>query len=287
MIKPNQINTILCLFIFSLFSSLSHAHARYILPSHTILSGQAPQYVTLSASISNDIFHPDKPFGNNGGGTVNSFLDAIFQFVNPTITMPNGSVSDDILWRAYARQSVADLKLEQSGTYKVSMVQSPTPLTTFTNAEGEKSRQFGNQKPIPAGATDIIHHTVHSRVETYITHNAPSQAALKGTGEGLELIPHTHPNDLFVGEPAQFQLQLDGKHLPQGVKVALTREGTRHRNQREIKEFTTDAEGNITVDFEQAGFYLLEVEHTEPGLPESDVKFRHHSLYLTLEVSPE
>jgi hypothetical protein len=287
MLKPNQLTTVFCFCIFSLFSSLGYAHARYILPSHTILSGQAPQYVTLSASISNDIFHPDKPLGNNGGGVVNPFLQGIFQFIKPTITLPDGSLSDNILWQAYARQSVADLKLEQSGTYKISFIQSPTPLTTFTNAEGEKSRQFGEQVPMPSGATDIVRHTVHSRVETYITHNAPSEAALKASGQGLEVLPLTHPNDLFVGEPAQFQLLLNGKHLPQGIEVELTREGTRHRNQRGIQHLTTDPQGNVTVDFDQAGFYLLEVEYTEPGLPDSGIKFQHHSLYLTLEVSPE
>jgi Domain of unknown function (DUF4198) len=287
MIKPTTFAAIFSLCMFSLFTNLTHAHGRYILPSHTLLSGKDPQDVTLSASISNDIFHPDKPLGNNGGGKVNTFLESIFQQLQATITMPDGSQSEDIHWRAYARQSLADIKLEQSGTYKISFHQSATPLTTFKTADGEKSRVFGNNTPLPTGATDVIHHTVASRVETYISHNAPNQNALKSTGQGLELIPHTHPNDLFVGEDAEFQLLLDGKPVSKGTLVNLTREGTRHRNQRETAKIETDGQGRFQTNFTQSGFYLLEIEFTAPGQPGSEISFHHHSLYVTLEVYPE
>lgn len=287
MIKPAMFTAILSLLIGILYANQVYAHGRYILPSHTLLSGKEPQYVTLSASITNDIFHPDKPLGNNGGGKVNPFLTSIFQQLQATITLPDGSQSEDIHWHAYARQSISDIKLEKTGTYKVSFYQPPTPLTTFKNAAGEESRIFGNSTPLPQGATDITYHTVASRVETYISHNTPNKNAFNATGQGLELIPRTHPNDLFVGETAMFQLLLNGKQLPKNTQVTLTREGTRHRNQRETIKITTDQRGSFNINFKQSGFYLLEVEYTEPGRPGSDVKFHHHSLYLTLEIYPE
>lgn len=288
MIKTTYFTAILSFSILSsLLSNLTYAHGRYILPSHTLLSGKEPQYVTLSASISNDVFHPDKPLGNNGGGKVNSFLDGIFRQIEAAIIMPDGSKSDGIHWRAYARQSLADIKLEESGTYKIFFRQPTTLLTTFKKSDGEESRMFGNDTPLPKGATDIVHHTIASQVETYISHNAPNQNALKSTGKGLELIAHTHPNDLFVKEDTDFQLVLDGKPVPEGTLVNLTKEGTRHRNQRETTKIKTDSKGHFQINFTHPGFYLLDVEITAPGKPEEKVSFHHHSLYVTLEVYPE
>ena len=173
--KPIYIKVILSFCLLGLASNLTYAHGRYILPSHTLLSGKEPQYVTLSASISNDIFHPDKPLGNNGGGKVNAFLEGIFRQIETTITMPDGSQSNEIYWRAYARQSLADIKLEESGTYKVFFRQPTTSLITFKKPNGEESRILGNSMPLPEGATDVVYHTIASQVETYISHNSPNQ----------------------------------------------------------------------------------------------------------------
>ncbi len=54
---------LMCTLILSLYSLGANAHGRWIVPSHTILSGENPEYVSLDFSISNDIFHPDIPYG--------------------------------------------------------------------------------------------------------------------------------------------------------------------------------------------------------------------------------
>ncbi len=274
-------------FIFLTQSAPLFAHGRYILPSHTQLSGEDVKQVTLVASISNDVFHPDKPLGNNGGGEVNSFLANIFKTLKASVTLPNGTVNNAIEWQAFARQSITDITIDKPGTYRMSLVQPQTPLVTFKKPDGAPSRFFGNQQTLPQGATDVVYHTVASRTETFITHNTPNRAALNSVGAGLELAGETHPNDLFVGETAQLQLILDGKPLKEPAAVHITRDGTRHRNQRNTLERQTDASGNFSVIFEQAGMYLLEVEHTRKGAKNSGIDFHHNTLYLTLEVFPE
>lgn len=274
-------------FILLAHSALLQAHGRYILPSHTQLSGEEAKYVTLLASISNDVFHPDKPLGNNGGGEVNAFLDNLFKALEVSITNPDGSVSNAIQWQAFHRQSISDLIIDKSGTYRISLVQPPTSLVTFKNSDGTPSRIFGKAQGLPTGATDIVYRTTASRTETFITRNAPTSAALRSTGSGLELMGETHPNDLFVGEPVRFQLFLNGKPLSDRTFVHITRDGTRHRNQRNTLESETDTSGNFTVIFEQAGMYLLEVNHTNKGAKNSGIDFHHNTLYVTLEVFPE
>lgn len=274
-------------FIFLAYSASLQAHGRYILPSHTQLSGEEERQLTLLASISNDIFHPDKPLGNNGGGDVNSFLSTIFKTLSASVTNPDGIKNNTIKWQAFSRQSIADITIDKPGTYRISLVQEPTAFTTFKKADGTPSRFFGDEQALPLGATDVVYHTTASRTETFITHNSPNTAALKTTGSGLELMGETHPNDLFVGEAANFQLFLDGKPIEKSVTVKLTRDGTKHRNQRKTLESETASSGLFSVTFEEAGMYMLEVEHSQAGAKTSGIDFHHYALYITLEVFPE
>ncbi|GGZ96871.1 ABC transporter permease [Arenicella chitinivorans] len=263
------------------------AHGRYVLPSHTLLSGEEPQSVTLNASITNDIFHPDKPLGNNGGGSANPFLLKIFSHVTPYITGPDGKTQEVIELTAFTRQSTGDVTLKEDGTYRVTIEQTPTQMIYFKNADGSPNRIIGERSALPPGATDIEAHLISARVETFITNNAPTPLAKHASGSGIEIGGTAHPNDLFVGEPATFQLLLDGQPLTAGVDAHLEFGGTRHRNERNTQAFTTNEAGEITVEFAQAGFYLLEVEVSAPAPKTDKVKARHHSLYLTLEVFPQ
>jgi hypothetical protein len=268
-------------------SAMLNAHGRYILPSHTQLSGEDVQHVTLLASISNDFFHPDMPLMNNGGGQVNDFLAGVFKYIEPSVTLPDGSIDKDLQWHAFSRQSIADVSLDLSGTYRVSLVQKPMPLITFKTEDGSAARVFGSKDKVPAGATDIVYRVTTSRVDTFITHNNASLVALKATGSGLEMTGETHPNDLFVGETAHFQLLLNGEPVDEKTEVNITHGGTRYRNQRNIMKKETGSLGKFDVVFAQAGMYLLEVELTTKGSQGSGVDFNHDSLYVTLEVFPE
>ena len=43
-------------------SGYAQAHARWLMPSHTSLSGEKTHYVMIDASISNELFSPDKAY---------------------------------------------------------------------------------------------------------------------------------------------------------------------------------------------------------------------------------
>ena len=278
---------LLALFALTLTNTAVQAHGRYVLPSHTLLSGEAPQSVTLNASITNDIFHPDKPLGNNGGGTANPFLLNIFSHLNSFITAPDGKTHTPIELHAFTRQSTGDVTLTDSGTYRVSIEQKPTLMLTFKNADGSPNRLFGSRDQLPEGATDVKAHLINSRVETFISNNTPTPLAKHVIGKGIELAGSAHPNDLFVGEAVNFTLLLDGKPMSAGVSAHLEYEGTRHRNQRNTQEIVTTEDGQITLNFDAAGFYLLEVDVSTPVPEDTDIDMQHSSLYLTFEVFPQ
>jgi len=278
-------------FILALcFGVTTFAHDRFILPSHTILSGDPTETVpsvTLTASISNDIFHPDKPLGDDGTGELNPFLKQLFDNMQYLVVHPDGRVETGMKWNAFGRMSIADLTLKTEGTYRIIQRQGETFLTMFTNAEGHKDRRFGASPNLPEGATHIKKVTFEMNVVCFISLNSPNKKALMPIGKGLELGGPSHPNDLFVGENNSFQLTLDGKTLSEPASVVLIPGGTRHRNDRNRLELQTQPDGRFNVTLKKSGFYLLHAEVSRE--PEKPSKFssQSYSLFATLEVFPE
>ena len=287
--KANQrkISQGISVLLVSLLLSLEvMAHERFILPSHTMLSGDKAQSVSFISSISNAIFHADKPLGDNGKGIVPEDLAPLFKQLRPIVIGPDG-VSDTMSWQAYSRFSAADTSLQLAGTYRIALVQSDVPMTTFIKSDGNKGRFFGSQGKVPEGASNIVRRTTASRVETYVSFNEPNNAALKSTGEGLELAGETHPNDLFVDEVINFQLTYQGKSLTKATRVKVVQGATRHRNQRDEHLIETDPQGNFSLTLTKAGFYLLSADIDVKGKDGSGFDIHHYSLYATLEVFPQ
>ena len=263
------------------------AHDRYLLPTHTVLSKQGAETISLTASISNDLFHPDMPLGDNGRGTTPPELIPLFKALESVVVLPDGSTEQGPSWQAFSRLSVADFPVQSDGTYRIMLRQPDTPMTTFTKPDGTHGRIFGPNPKLPEGTQEIVRHTVSSRVETYITKNAPTRAALKPQGAGIELAGDSHPNDLFSGETAAFALLYNGQPLKQPATVRVIQGGTRHRNQRQAIEKTTNANGEFEILFPNAGFYHLSAEISEKAPDNPAVDVHHHSLFVTLEVFPE
>jgi len=272
---------------FTLASSLGFAHGRYILPTHTVLSTNGAESIGLISSISNDVYHADLPLGDNGKGTVPKDLENMFRSLKSILLQPDGVMVEGPSWQSFSRFSAADLTLEQAGTYRLSLVQPATAMTTFKHSDGSPGRVFGPNPKLPEGAKGTVYRMVSSRVETFISKNSPNRLALKPVAGGLALGGATHPNDLFVDERVSFSLTYDGQPLSAKTQVHLVREGTRHRNQRNEIKVKTDEFGHFSLVFSESGFYLLEAE-VEFEAGEGDaMDVYHHSLYVTLEVFPQ
>lgn len=279
-------NKNVCCVLGLVLSLVGLAHDRYMLPSHTILSGRDGQ-VSLIASISNDVFHPDMPLGDDGQSKVSPRLKTLFASLQSQVILPDGKQVKGSPWRAYHRFSAADQQLEMAGTYRLGLVQESTPMVTFKRADGQHGRLFGADATLPDGASDVHRTTTSSRVETFVTLDQPTTASWKPTGVGLELSGPSHPNDLFVNESISWRLTYDGKPVGKDVEVTLVREDTRHRNQREPIAAKTDADGAFQVRFNHPGFYLLKASLARPGEAGSGFEKHYYSLYVTVEVFPE
>lgn len=278
----------------------AHAHRSWMLPSATVLSGDAP-WVTVDAAVSNDIFYFEhfplqiegvgQPFVRPGAqppATANG-KPAPQPMQRPRanlqIQRPDGSLAQPQFGNTGRYRSTFDVELDQKGTWKLAIANQG--LFASYEENGERKRWSGKledvKTAIPAKADKLQVTQSSSRMEVFVTSGAPTEQVLTPAGKGLELAPVTHPNDLVYGEAARFVFLLDGKPAA-NVKVTLIREGIRYRDTLDEIELTTNDQGEFSVDWPQAGMYWMEAVSSMPVKDDSPVTQRRDSYTATLEV---
>ena len=249
----------------------AQAHTPWLLPSATVLPVKA--WVTVDAGISSDAF-----IANHNP----------LRLDNLVITAPDGSTVQPENALTGKFRSTFDVNLALPGTYRLSVLNSG--LNASYEVNGERKRWRGKAenlaKEIPADATKLEVSETHARVETFVTDGAKSLDALKPTGKGLELVPVTHPTDLFVGETATFKLLLDGAPAT-AQKVSVVRGGMRYRNQQNEIEATTDAAGAFTITWPEAGAYLLSAGANDDKVSAKPATQRRLTYTASFEVLPQ
>ena len=264
----------------ALLALSAHAHRPWLLPSATLVDGPAP-VVSIDAAISEDLFEFDSfPLA----------LDTL------RVTAPDGSaVATDTRTEA-KRRVTFDLKLAQKGTFRITGV-TDVAMASW-KAGGETKRWRGAPaalaKEVPADAQDLQVSRQLARSETFVTNETPGVVAAGVSGEGLELLPLTSPTDLSVGDNSRFRMLLDGKPYA-GADVTVIRGGNRYRYKMGEIALKTDAAGEFSVAWPEAGRYWLGVNHgVRPGGPGAAAQAsapagvtRRESYSATFEVLPK
>lgn len=247
------------------------AHKAWLMPSATVFS-ETGAWMTVDAAVSNDLFH---------------FNHVPLRLDNLHVTAPDGSAVEAQNPATGRYRSVFDLQLEQEGTYRLSVVNDG--LFARYTLDGEAKRWRGSpaelEGALPAGARDVVASQTLSRVETFVTVGAPSTEVFTPTGQGIELVPVTHPNDLYAGEPASFQLLLDGEPAS-GLTVEVVPGGTRYRDSQDGMTLTTDADGRFEVTWPAAGMYWMETGSSDGNTSLPQASERRLGYVATFEVLP-
>jgi hypothetical protein len=253
----------------ALLSLSAHAHRPWLLPSATLIDGPAP-VVSVDAAISEDLFEFD---------SFPLMLDTL------RVTAPDGSaVATDT--RTEARRRVSfDVKLTQKGTFRFTGV---TDVAMASWRVGGETRRWRGApaalaKEVPADAQDLQVSRQLTRAETFVTNETPSALPATVTGDGLELLPLTNPTDLSVGDATRFRMLLDGTPYA-GADVTVIRGGNRYRYRMGEIALKTDAAGEFSVAWPEAGRYWLGVNHG--GRPPGGGA-RRDSYTATFEVLPK
>lgn len=249
----------------------SHAHKAWLLPSSTVST--VDEWITVDGAISNSIFY---------------FDHAPMRLDNLAITAPDGSqlTPQNALTGKY--RSVFDLQLKQNGTYKVAVINNG--LFANYEEEGKRKRWRGTAEKfaseVPANAKNLQVSESMGRIETFVTAGKPTEGALKPANAGLELIPVTHPNDLYAGEASKFRFLVDGKPAAD-LDVLVQAGGTRYRNEQQEQKLKTDAAGELSVEWPTAGMYRLETSLQDQKTSVKQAKQRRLSYVATFEVLPQ
>lgn len=254
----------------------AQAHRAWILPSSTVLSGD-DRYVTFDAAVSNTIFFPDH---------VALGLDSV------TATAPDGAKVQLQNSAMGKYRSTFDIQLKGEGTYKVGLASSG--LRAFWKDEAGKRHMWpgrGQQADdaefagaVPKNAKELRVTQSSRRIETFVTLGAPSDAVLKPEGVGLELVPVTHPNDLYAGERADFKLMIDGEPARQ-AEVSFIPAGSRYRDSQDEIKVQADDAGLFSVTWPSAGQYFMEAEYQDDKA-RAPATMRRGSYAATFEVLP-
>lgn len=266
----------------SLVPAAAHAHRQWILPSATVLSGNAP-WVTFDAAASSEVFYFDTAPMRLADVTPPQGMPAM-PGANLRITTPDGmeTVAENTLTGRL--RSVFDLRLAQNGTYKITATNQGVFATYKLDGQAKRWRGAveNMSKEIPPNAQEVQVTETASRVEAFVTLGKPTESVFKTTGAGLELVPVTHPNNLFVGEKATFKVLLDGKPAPD-VEVEIVPGGNRYRFKLGDSVVRTGADGSFTASFADAGMYWVGMDIEDSNAKIAGAK-RRASYAVTLEV---
>lgn len=272
-------NSYLKLAVFAVAFSLpmaSQAHRAWILPAATVLSSDDP-WVTFDAAISNDIFHTD--FNAMNASTI-------------TVLAPDRSTLPLSNMHQGKHRTTFDLQLTLKGTYRIFTASQGLNATWEENgtrkrwpARGTTPTPEAFAAEVPKKADKLVVTQSSRRIETFVTAGTPSNEALAPSNLGLELVPVTHPNDLFAGEPAQFRFLIDGKPA-QGVKIEVMPGGMRYRNAQNAIEVVSGKDGTFSVTWPQAGQYYLEAEYEDEAAAKPATK-RRGTYAASFEVLPQ
>jgi hypothetical protein len=137
---------------------------------------------------------------------------------------------------------------------------------------------------VPAGAKTIEVQNIQT-AETYVSKGAPTEAALRTSGQGLELKPTTHPNSIYADEGFAFHLLIDGQPAA-NAPVSVYREGDTYDEHKIAAEAKTDASGAAKISFDRPGVYLLTTHYAAgPHTPDGPPPARTYVYSLTFEVT--
>lgn len=271
------LKTTLCTALVLCLPISAQAHRAWLLPSATVLSSD-DAWVSIDAAVSNDIFHADH---------------APMRAEGVVVTAPDGATLQVQNAMMGKYRSTFDVQLPQKGTYKIAVASSGLMARWETESgerkmwpgRGERANPADFDKMVPKKAKNLEVSQFSRRMETFVTSGSPTESVLKATKQGLELVPVTHPNDLFAGEVATFQFQMDGKPVA-GVKATIIPGGMRYRNDQAAIEVESDKKGNISVTWPQAGMYWLSANYRDDKA-KKPATVRAGSYVATFEVLPE
>lgn len=245
----------------ALVGGAAQAHSPYLLPNDFDATGR--DHVTVQASFTEHMFVPDIAMKSDDFHVVGP--DGARVAVTPV----------------YLRDlAVFEAPTPVDGTWRITSGQRVGRTAKAVFEKGEWVF-LDPEKPLPPGAKAVEMQSL-TTAETYVSRGAPTTTALAPLGKGLEFHAITHPDSIFAGEDATFEVLLDGKPLPNQF-ITLVRGDERYAEKAKPVEVVSDAAGKFVIRAPQVGVYLAMTRYRIA--PKGDEAGRSLTYALTFEAA--
>jgi uncharacterized GH25 family protein len=219
--------------------ALAYAHSPYLLPNAFDLVDR--KHVTVEASFTETFFVPDVAMKADDYHVMGP--DGTKQPLTPVYTK-------DL--------AVIEAPTTAQGTYRISTGQRTGRTSKAIYKDGDY--EFVEPgKPAPAGAKVYDVQSI-TTADVFVSRGKPGDAALAPRNKGLEFRPLTHPNSLFAGAEAKFEVLFDGRPLA-SQPISIHSDDERYSTKKLYAETRTDAAGHFSVKLERPGIYLAMTRH--------------------------
>lgn len=247
--------------MLALNSGAALAHQPYLRPN--VFDATGRDHVTVEASFTEEVFASEVVMRSD-----------FFHVVGPNGDTPISNVT-------YLRDvAVFEAAIPQDGTYRLSSGPRQGRTAKMYQAADGSWKMVGEEDGPPPPNAELVDVQSITVADVYVTRGAPTTEALRSTGQGLELVPITHPSDIVSGEDATFQLLLNGQPLA-GADVTVFREAGRWDGRKIETNLVTGADGRFTLKVADPGAYMTLIRHRMAAPAGSPVPYVSYSHTLT------
>ena len=176
-------------------------------------------------------------------------------------------------------RTVAEMELTGQGTYRIE-TDRPAQFVTEFEVDGKK-RWVGKSKDQLPGKKILQSAHRWSRTTTFVTVKKYTQGVLEATGAFLEIVPVTHPNQIFMGKPFVVRVVSRGQSVP-GQEVQAYSE--MDNGYDTPLAAVTNANGECELIFPSPGLYLLTARLRQDAKDSSRANIDVFNISVLVEV---
>lgn len=246
------------------------AHTPYVLPN--AFSTSKGKKVTAVSSFTEEFFVPDFKVESDD-----------FHLV-----LPDGTRSEYGNTVVLDQVTVLENELETEGTYRLSTGDRLGRKFTMKRVEDGWDYirggmgEGGERETIPEGV-ETAEFQSHTVAVAYVTKGAPTQDAVGQTGTGLEIVPITHPSEIYVDDGFELQLTFNGDPVKKH-EMKVYRQGGKYEEPNYEIVTSTNKKGKVSLEFGEPGVYVVMTRHQDEAPGGSETPYRSYTISLTFEV---
>ncbi|MEM9159030.1 MAG: DUF4198 domain-containing protein [Verrucomicrobiota bacterium] len=246
------------------------AHSPFVLPN--VFSTSKGTKVTVVSSFTEEFFVPDYKMESED-----------FHFV-----LPDGTRSEYGNMAIFDQLTILENSLETEGTYRFSTGNRLGRKFKMKKVDGDwdylrRERKEDGSYVYNADGAETADFQTQTVAVAYVTKGVPTQTVLQQSGVGLEIVPLTHPSEVFVDDGFDFQLTFNGEAVKK-QEMKVYRQGGSYEEPKYELIVETNKKGMASIEFEEPGVYVVMTRYRDVAPEGAETPYRSYTTTLSFEV---